>query len=288
MKHEFGDGYTNLLFHNKSRNLAQDRLLIGIPMTGLVRSEWMMARYGQCIPPNWAHQEANQWINQASPINYAVAEARNIIIDIFVKSQREWLLFIDSDVILPPDAFVKFNQYMLEKKYPVVCGLYFAKCHPPEPLMYRGRGNGHFTDWQPGDLVWLDGIPFGCTMVHRSILELMHHDAPDYLAQGHRKVKRVIDTPAGVFYDPQKGGIQTYGGTEDLAWCNRVIAGDYLAKAGWKDIAKKKYPFACDTSIFCRHISLEGRIYPLEGYEDYPLPQEPKMKPVASRIKVVA
>ncbi len=270
------DGYTNLLFAPNSRYLSHDRVLLGIPMTGLVRSEWVMARYGQVIPCNWSHQEMIGWMSSMSPIGYAVAEARNLIINAFIKSTAEWLFFIDHDVILPPDCFVRMNRYMMSKKYPVVCGLYFGKCHPPEPLIYRGRGTGHFTDWKPGDKIWLDGIPFGCTLIHRSLLQVMWNDAPEYLAQGTNRIRRVVDTPAGIYLDPQKGGLQGYSGTEDLAWCNRVIAGNYLKKAGWPKLAKQKYPFLCDTSIFCRHISNDGKMYPLVGYERYP--EMPKLK----------
>ena len=32
-----------------------NRILIGTPVTGLVRVEWMQARYGQVIPVNWSN-----------------------------------------------------------------------------------------------------------------------------------------------------------------------------------------------------------------------------------------
>lgn len=253
--------YQSLMF--KPKHLQANRIVIGIPMTGTIRSEWALARYGQVIPCNWSNSDFYHWMNQATPLGYAVAEARNIIVHHFVKSGADWLFFIDSDVILPPDCFVKINQYMMEAKYPVVCGLYFAKCHPPEPLIYRGRGNGHFQKWRMGEKVWVDGIPMGCTLIHKSLLKLMWEDAPEYVAGGNQKVKMVFDTPAGSYFDPEKGGYHGYSGTEDLAWCNRVIGGGYLKKAGWAEVAKKKYPFLVDTSIFCHHITPDGQVYPI-------------------------
>jgi len=232
-------------------------------MTGLVRSEWVLARYGQVIPCNWSHQEMYHWMNSTCPIGFAVAEARNVIVDAFIKSKAHWLFFIDHDVILPPDCFVKINTYMQSHKIPILSGLYFAKCHPPEPLIYRGRGTSHYKDFKIGDKVWVDGIPMGCTLIHRSVLEKMYNDAPEYLAGGNRKVRKVFDTPAGIFFDPETKGNRTFSGTEDLAWCNRVIGGAYLEKAGWKSVAKKRYPFLIDTSIFCRHITPDGQTYPL-------------------------
>jgi hypothetical protein len=199
----------------------------------------------------------------AAPIGYSVADARNCITHQAVESNFEWLLFIDHDVVMPPDAFVKMNEYVLHGKYPVVSGLYYAKGDPPSPLIYRGRGNGHFRDWKIGDKVWVDGIPMGITLISVKLLRKMWEDAKWYVAGGNRKVKMVFDTPSGVHVDPEKQSWDTFAGTEDLTWCNRVMAGKYLAKAGFKDVGAKKYPFLMDTSIFCRHITNDGISYPL-------------------------
>ena len=224
-----------------------------------------MARYGQIIPCNWSHSDTIQWIRQDTPLGFAVAEARNLIVDHFLAQEFEWLFFIDHDVVLPPDTFVKMNQYMLKAEVPVVTGLYYAKSHPAEPLLYRGRGNSYYSGWKLGDKVWVDGIPMGCTLIHRSLLKVMAKDAPLYSVPGHRKIKQVFDTPSGAFYDPEKG-YQGFAGTEDLAWCNRILAGHYLKKAGWPKVASKKYPFLVDTSLFCFHITEQGQKYPLGGY----------------------
>lgn len=252
--------YFSLLF--KAPTSQSNRILVGVPMTGLIRSEWAIARYGQIIPCNWSHSDVIHWINQCTPLGYAVAEARNLVAHEAIKGKFEWLFFIDHDVILPPDCFVKINQYMMAAKYPVVSGLYFAKCHPPEPLLYRGRGNSFYNKWKPGEKVWVDGIPMGCTLIHVSVLKAMAADAPDYTISGNRTVKKIFDTPAGTHVDVEKKSWHGFAGTEDLAWCNRVIAGKYLHKAGWKDVSKKTYPFLVDTSIFCKHMTMDGQVYP--------------------------
>lgn len=255
------NGYSSLLL--KSATQPTQRILIGIPMTGLLRSEWALARMGQIIPCNWSSSDYISWMNSCSPLGYAVAEARNVIVDRVVKEGFEWLLFIDHDVVLPPDAFVRINEYMLKPDYPVVSGLYYAKCHPPSPLLYRGRGNGHYTKWRHGDKVEVDGIPMGCTLIHSSLLKVMWDDAEEYMAGGNAKVRRVFDTPNGVYHNPQTGSVNTFSATEDIAWCNRVMAGGYLKKAGWTKIHKKKYPFLIDTGILCKHITMDGIAYPL-------------------------
>jgi len=250
----------SLLLKARTKNVT--RLCIGIPMTGVIRSEWAMARFGQIIPCNWSYADRLIYLNQVTPLGYAVAEARNVIVDEVVRGGFEWLFFIDSDVVLPPDCFIKINEYMRDEKYPVVSGLYYAKCHPPEPLIYRGRGNSFYHKWKMGEKVWVDGVPMGCTLIHGSLLREMWNDAPDYVAGGNKKVKQVYDTPYGTRKDPELGSFN-WSGTEDLAWCDRVMEGGYLKKAGWGDIAKKKHPFLIDTSIFCRHIDMSGKMYPL-------------------------
>lgn len=257
---------------------AQRRILIGVPMTGLVRGEWALCRMGQIIPCNWSSSDFVTWMQQDSPLGYAVAEARNLIAHRAVEEKFEWLLFIDHDVLLPPDAFVTINEYILHGKIPVVSGLYFAKAHPPSPLVYRGRGNGSFDKWKIGDKVWVDGIPMGCTLINVKVLAKMHADAPWYTISGNRRVKKVFDTPSGVRIDPEKMSWNTFAGTEDLAWCNRVMAGKYLAKAGFRDIQRKRYPFLLDTGLFCRHITNDGMVYPLMHQELAKKLHERKMK----------
>lgn len=253
--------YEELMFHAKFP--PSRRVLVGVPMTGLVRSEWCYARLAQIIPCNWSCSDSATWLPQASPIGYAVAEARNIIAHRAVEQRFEWLLFIDHDVIMPPDAFVQINEYMLKGEYPVVCGLYFAKSHPGSPLMYRGRGNGSYDKWKIGDKVWVDGIPMGLTLINVKVLEQMWLDADWYIAGGNKRVKKIFDTPSGTQIDPEKRSWDTFAGTEDLAWCNRVMAGKYLQKAGFKKVGRQKYPFLIDTGIFCKHITNDGMVYPL-------------------------
>jgi len=239
----------------------QNRVMVGIPMTGLLRAEWVIARYGQVIPCNWSQTDAIRWVDSHSPVNYLVADARNSCVDAAVKQEFEWLVFIDHDVIIPQDFVLKLNDYILKADVPVMSGLYFTKSIPSEPLIYRGRGNSYYNKWKMGDKVWVDGLPMGCTLIHTSILKEMWNDAPEYEYKGE-VIRQVFETPRRIYSDPQTQSWFTAVGTEDLDWCTKVIKGGYLKKAGWTNIAKKKYPFLIDTEIFCKHINPDGRQYP--------------------------
>lgn len=255
------NGYMNLLV--QASETERRRLVVGVPVTGLVRIEWVLAKYSQTIPCNWSVAEVMHPISQVTPLGYDVKDARNICVQSAVLNNFEWLFFNDSDTIMPPDCYLKLNEYMRKGDIPIVAGVYFTKSQPSEPLLYRGRGNSYFAQWKLGEKVWCDGTGMGCTLINVKLLKAMYADAPEYLAGGNQKVRKVFDTPQFAWIDPEVG-IRGFQGTEDLSFFDRIRQGDYLAKAGFKQIAKKKYFVLCDTSIFCRHIDPNGVQYPLE------------------------
>ena len=234
-------------------------------MTGLIRSEWHLAYVSQVIPCNWSQGTAVHIYNNYSPLNFLVAEGRNLIVQKAVEENFEWLLFVDHDVILPRDTFLRFNQYMRDKEVPIVGGLYFAKGLPAEPLIYRGRGNSYFKDWKLGNKVWCDGMGLGCHLIHSSVLRVMWNESQEYKVEPGVKTRMVFHTPTETDYDPEIG-LLTYRGTEDLPWYERIMKEDILKKAGWpKKVWSRRYPFLCDTSIFCKHIDFNGVQYPTQN-----------------------
>jgi len=239
-----------------------NRIMIATPATGLVRMEWVMARYGQIIPTNWSSIDLIQFINAFVPMKYLLADAENIVVKEAIDKKIEWLLFIEQDNVLPKDAFIKINQYINKGDVPVVSGLYFTKSIPAEPILYRGRGNSYFGNWKMGDKVWVDGIPMGFTLIHCSILKEMYKDSEEYEINGS-KFKRVFRLPDRSWGDPESG-VGVVRGTTDLDWCTRVMEGGYFKKAGWSKYQNKKYPFLVDTNIFLKHIDDQGRLYPIE------------------------
>jgi len=254
--------YMNLLVQASSNE--RRRLLVGIPVTGLVRIEWVLGRYQQTIPPNWSMAENMYPISQVTPLGYDVKDARNVIVHSAVVNGFDFLFFNDHDTILPPDTFLKLNEYMRQGDIPIVSGLYCTRSHPSEPLVYRGRGNSYYRDWKLGDKVWCDGTGCGCLLLNVKVLKAMWEDAPTYLAGGNQQVRMVFDTPAFTWTDPESGGTRGFAGTEDLSFYDRMFQGNYLAKAGFPKIAKKKYPILVDTSLFCYHITQDGIKYPLQ------------------------
>jgi len=258
------DTHTGKIFGKTTA--AANRILVGIPMTGLLRAEWVLSRYGQVIPCNWSQVDCIQWLDQISPVGFLVADARNLIANTCVEQGFEWLFFIDHDTILPPGTALKLNDRMREAKIPVWSGLYFTKSVPAEPLVYRGRGTGFYADWKLGDEVWVDAVPMGCTMIHSSILKVLYDKSEVYDIAG-KQIKKIFETPARTWFDPESRNWFNAVGTEDLEFCTRCMQENVFAEAGWPEYQKMEYPFMIDTSIFCKHIDTQGIQYPARGEE---------------------
>lgn len=245
----------------------RNRVLIATPATGLVRMEWVLAKYGQIIPTNWSQVDLIQWMNQYVPLQYLLPDAENLIAREVVRNDYEWLVMIEEDNIIPPDTYVKLNEYMRKGDVPVVSGLYFTKSIPSEPILYRGRGNSFYSDWKMGDKVWVDGMPFGCVLIHGSLIKAMWDESPEYEVNGEL-TRRVFDQPNSNWGDPSVSNFGALRGTTDLAWCTRIMKDKFFEKAGWPEYQKKEFPFLVDTTIFVKHIDQNGRIFPLENPQE--------------------
>lgn len=238
-----------------------NRVLVFTPTTGMVRMEWVNARYGQIIPTNWSHVQMQQFLNPYVPVQYQLADAQNLMAKKVVEDDYEWIIYIEHDNVVPEDLFFKFGDYINKKSDPVVSGLYFTKGNVCEPLLYRGRGTSYYGDWKLGDKVYVDGVPFGCRLEHAGLIKEAWKESPEYMV-GNTLTRRVFDQPAKIWYDPENGGFASKFGTTDLAWCSRCIDDKLLEKAGWPEHQNKKYPYLVDTSIFVRHIDQNGVMHP--------------------------
>ena len=262
-----------------NNKLFKQRLLVATPTLGTVRIEWVNGRYNQVIPTNWSKADMTQLMNSYIPLRYTIADAQNLAVKEMLAKDFEWLLLIEDDTIPPVDAFKRFGDYMNDGTIPVVSGLYFTKSVPPEPLVYRGRGNSYFRDWKLEDKVWCDGVPTGMLLIHHDLLKVMWDDSPDYVIQhANNTARRVFDSPAQTWWNEQLGAHEALIGTSDLNWCSRVVKGNYMEKAGFKKIAKQKYQFLLDTNIYCMHIDPSGQKYPLEFPKQYLSPLGEKYK----------
>lgn len=248
---------------------SPNRLLISTPTVGSVRMEWVQGRFGQVIPCNFSMADVQNFMNSNAPIGYQIADAENLAVKMAVEGKYDWFLSWEDDNIPPLNALIKINQYMIRGDVPIVSGLYFTRSEPPEPIMYRGRGTGHYADWKLGDKVWVDGIPLGFTLFNGRILEALWDESPEYVVNG-AVTRRVFNVPSDGHFDKELGGWMNTSGTSDLDLCQRIMDNGIFTKAGFPEYEGKKNPFLVDTSIFLKHIDRASGIqYPMSLPRDF-------------------
>lgn len=252
--------YGTTLYRNYGK--WRDRILIGTPVTGNVRIEWHLAKTGAIIPTNWSQAFATPILPTSAPLEYLVPDAQNLIVRDALAGGYEWLFLLEQDNLVPPDIYIRLNEYMRAGNIPVVSGLYFTKSDPPEPMVYKRGGYSYAKGWKMGDRVWCWGVPTGCLLIHCSLLQKMWDESPEYNLWGNT-VRRVFEAPSKVWHDPQFG-YRGASGTSDLNWCDRIIKEHFFEKAGWKEFEGKPNPFLVDTNILSYHIREDGVKFPLE------------------------
>ncbi|WP_455201723.1 hypothetical protein [Kaarinaea lacus] len=134
-------GYTIDLEKNDD-TVVNPKLIVGTATTGMVRVEWIQARYGLVFPTNWGWVQLWQYtgVQGLYPLGYQVDDAQNLIVMKAMEQDYDWVLLYEHDMLPQPDAMLRFAEYMKTELVPVVSGFYFTRSMPSEPLIYRGRG----------------------------------------------------------------------------------------------------------------------------------------------------
>jgi len=269
--------FKSTFVQNKKPTL--NRVLIFTPTIGSLRIEWVNARYTATVPTNFSIVNQQQLMPNFGVDGYMLADAENLMAKVVTEQNFEWVITIEHDNVIPPDFFVKMNQYMQKGKEAIVTGLYFTKSFPAEPIIYKGRGNGCFRDFKMGDKFYVDGCGFGMSLINGNIIREVWKDSEEYMvgAEKTRRVFRVPDRTENV-----DGNFNFVRGTTDLDFYTRVHEGGYYAKAGFPHVQKRKYPILCDSTLFGLHVSPDGRMYPMEGI---PADLQPKQKQYGQKTR---
>lgn len=243
----------NLQVHNSKICIAISTPIPFVPGTegklvhDTISPLWHRARVGLSHPTN---------INLVEFIvdGCAVDDARNKVARQCLNHKPqppEFLFFLDYDVLPYFDAMTKL--FFRARCYPdhdIFSGVYCCKWqNPPDPLIYKGNGQGPFWDWKVGDILTTDqhgitGVHMGLTLIRTTLFQklldkgLVHGDGTDLDNEPWFRTQ----------YDKRRvdGGVWTKSGTEDLY---------FTAKA--MEIGAK---ILVDTSVLAGHYDKNGGV----------------------------
>ena len=145
-----------------------------------------------------------------------VSYARNILTAQFMKSDKDYLLFIDADVEFEPECPL----IMVVAQKDIVCTPYRVKTNDPKVVRYTTTvPDNDNVKVLPGGLVELTRGPSGMMLIHRRGFETLQKNRPDLEIQAHQHVDlfpegfKIFSFWDCIFKDGKWTG-------DDIAFCN--------------------------------------------------------------------
>lgn len=141
-------------------NRDTTEVVIAVPHTGSVSMRWAVRLSELRMPPHAI----------VSKSTAAIDRARELTVEDALELDPEWLLFIDSDVVPPVDAFERLRRHGVD----IVSGLYYMD-NPDgvHPAMWRldDDDSPAIVGYDREGLVNVDAVGFGCLLVNRQVLD---------------------------------------------------------------------------------------------------------------------
>ena len=193
-------------------NQPKKKILIAIPTAKYIEPETFKSIYDLDVPEGY--QTVFQYF-----YGYNIDQIRNLIADWVVKGY-DYLLSVDSDIVLPRDTLRRFLSHDVD----MVSGLYIQRKPGQHVLeIYENNDRGGVSNIPYGKikdrgLVPIGGCGFGCVLVKKSVFQAIPYP--------HFVYHSALDHANTI--------------SEDVDFCAKVL--------------KKGFKIYADTAIKCRHI----------------------------------
>jgi GT2 family glycosyltransferase len=140
-------------------------------------------------------------------------------------SDSEWLLWVDSDIVITPSILNMLWEVSDKKTKPVVSGTYFVSSQneqtlmAPVPSLYLETGDPYRTQiihpLPENQVIPVDVAGFGLMLMHRSIIEPVKKVAGDISVFGENQqaADKFISEDVSFCRNLKKAGIQLYAHT---------------------------------------------------------------------------
>jgi len=169
-----------------------------------------------------------------------IHQARNYLTSVFLTTEYQYLLFIDSDVEFEPEAVLR----MLVAKKEIICTPYRVKAEQLDKHIYTVE----FKDPKnipilPGGLVELEAGPTGLMLIDRTVFEKIIKNHPDLKIKN--KATPTADKSLEFYYNFFDFGFDNHYATgEDISFCKLAKENDFKIYANTESTTKHHGSYA--------------------------------------------
>lgn len=202
---------------------VKERITIGWCDGGMVEGRFMSGVVNTVIE---APKHKLNIINTIRVQGNQIARQRQSLWDFWTKlSDSEWLLWVDSDIVITPQIVNMLWEVADKKTKPVVTGTYFVSGEneqtmmEPVPALYMETGDPYRTQiihpLPANQVIPVDVAGFGLMLMHRSIIEPVKAAAGDISVFGENQqaADKFISEDVSFCRNLKKAGIQLYAHT---------------------------------------------------------------------------
>lgn len=138
-----------------------EKIFILVPHQGTFPAEWMFGFLNLVRPP---HTDIR--LSRGMPL----PEQRNQLVEQALEGGATHALFLDADIVPPPDGLAKLAQL----GEPIVSGIYWTRQAMPTPSAWMERGDGAFApidQEQKGEVVQVDAVGMGFCLIDTEVFQ---------------------------------------------------------------------------------------------------------------------
>ena len=185
-------------------------IMIAVPAMEMVNAE-----FAQHLAMAAANLVANGIkINCAFNIGSVITIARRNLTDIFLKSDFDYIWWVDSDMKFPIDAPIR----LLKRNKPLVGANYRRRRFPNPNFTGMMGSSGQFKEFETRDdsppMELIDVLPHGMVLAHRSVYEAIPQ--PHYLQEYIPELNLEIGEDIYFCQKAQKAGFEV--------WCDQELS----------------------------------------------------------------
>ena len=169
-----------------------------------------------------------------------IHQARNYLTSVFLTTEYQYLLFIDSDVEFEPESIVR----MLVAKKEIVCTPYRVKAEQLDKHIYTVEfKNPKNIPIQPGGLVEIEAGPTGLMLIDRTVFEKIMKKYP-YLKIKNKAVPNAGATHKFYYNFFDFGFKDGYAMGEDVSFCRLARKNNFKIYANSESLTKHHGSYA--------------------------------------------